>query len=150
MLSVDVPARVSIALLGPDAEHASSLLAYIPAGLELVDAEPSVVSHGSAAWELWDMLIGYDKVGPTTASKLMARKRPNLIPIHDSVVLATLRHAEGSDFWASTRGALLGTVAGGGTLSNWLRRAQDAAGIAPDISELRVFDVLGWLHGKRA
>ncbi len=150
MLSVDVPARVSIALLGPDAQTAASLLASIPPGLDLVDAGPSVISKGSPAWELWDMLMAYGDVGPTTASKLIARKRPRLIPVQDSVVVATLHHPKRGDFWASMRETLHRDIGEGRTLSTWLRQAHETAEIGPEISELRIFDVLVWLSGKRA
>lgn len=149
MLSVEVPARVSIALLGPDAHKAASLLADIPPDLDLVDAPSSVSSKGSAAWELWDMLMAYGDIGPTTASKLIARKRPRLIPVQDSVVVATLHHPKRGDFWASMREALHRDLGDGQTLSTWLRQAREAAGIGPKISELRIFDVLVWLNGRR-
>jgi hypothetical protein len=150
MLSVDVPARVSIALLGPAADKASTLLAGIPTDLDLAAAEPSAVGRQSSSWALWNLLMAYDEVGPTTASKLIARKRPRLIPVQDSVVVATLKHPKGADFWASMRTTLQETVGDGMSLSNWLGAARDTAGIDPGISELRVFDVLVWRHGKRA
>lgn len=45
-------------------------------------------THASyrAADELWNLLIEIDGMGPTRVSKLMARKRPKLIPILDSRV----------------------------------------------------------------
>lgn len=144
-----MPARVSIALLGPDAVAVASLLAKIPSDLDLVAAGPSVISKGSPAWSLWDMLVSYRDVGPTTASKLIARKRPRLIPIQDSVVVASLHHPQRGDFWASMREALNRDLGDGRTLSTWLRQAREAAGIGPETSELRIFDVLVWLDGKR-
>ena len=149
MLSVDVPARVSIALLENDAEHAADLLAAIPVDIDLADAEPAHIAPGSAAWQLWDLLRSYDEVGPTIASKLMARKRPRLIPIQDSVVTATLSHPRRGDFWAAMREALGGTVANGMTLSGWLRAAQNEAQIPRHVTQLRVFDVLVWMNGKQ-
>ncbi len=47
---------------------------------------PGVLARECAGWELWDLLRNLDGVGPTTASKLLARKRPAIFPIYDSRV----------------------------------------------------------------
>lgn len=38
------------------------------------------LDRNSAAWKLWKVLVGIDGIGPTRASKLLARKRPHLLP----------------------------------------------------------------------
>lgn len=46
---------------------------------------------------LWNQLLTLTDVGPTKVSKLMARKRPNLVPIYDRIIgerIATL-----DDYW---------------------------------------------------
>lgn len=87
MLSVDVPAQAAIRLLERDSSTLSALLSRIPADLDIVDAEPEDLSSRSAAGELWNVLRGgKDGLGRTTTSKLIAVKRPRLIPIWDSRV----------------------------------------------------------------
>ena len=51
-----------------------------------------------AAFKLFGRLKVYPWVGDTTASKLLARKRPGLLPVVDSVVMAAL----GTDDYCST------------------------------------------------
>ena len=64
-------------------------LQAIPVDLDLWDA-PDL----TAATELWRLLDGLPYVGATKASKLMARKRPRLIPVYDSIVGSTIATAD--------------------------------------------------------
>lgn len=104
-LSVNVPARANIALLGELAEEISGLLAQIPADIRMGELrdEPNFTAQlgpDSPALALWDLLRrnaeGESRwdVGPTIASKIMARKRPHLIPIEDSVVSRVIGQGE--------------------------------------------------------
>jgi hypothetical protein len=56
------------------------------------------------AYSLWETVTQLPGVGPTKTSKLLARKRPHLIPIVDSVIRRGL--PLGSDSWRSLRLAL--------------------------------------------
>ena len=56
-----------------------------------------------AAGKLRSTLLGAPGIGWVTASKLMARKRPRLIPVIDSVVVQTLNHPADGKFWARLR-----------------------------------------------
>jgi hypothetical protein len=97
MLSVEVPARAAIAVLGSMADEIQQLLTEIPSDIDLHEADPSLVSPGSPADRLWAQLDSLAGVGWVTAGKLLARKRPRLIPVYDSVV----REAVGAPkhFW---------------------------------------------------
>lgn len=96
-LSVKVPARAAIGILEASASKVSDLLSRIDPALHLESIESDKdfdvhLGEQSPALELWRLLCrtgpGLKKwgVGPTIASKIMARKRPHLIPIEDSVV----------------------------------------------------------------
>ncbi|SDH47498.1 hypothetical protein SAMN05216377_12326 [Pseudonocardia oroxyli] len=87
MLSVTVPGRAALNILGPDAGELAELLAAIPTDVDLVDAEPHMIDDGSAANHLWQALRSQAGIGPVVAGKLLARKRPRLVPVMDSVVL---------------------------------------------------------------
>ncbi len=91
MLSVTVPAEAASWLLGDDgADQTSALLQLIqPANLEIWD-DRADLSNGSPASQLWRSVKDLKGVGRTTASKLLATKRPHLFPIYDSVVSAAL------------------------------------------------------------
>lgn len=67
----------------PDIAQLKRMLTAIPAHVDLWNAEDH---HLEAASALFDKLDGYASVGETKASKLLARKRPRLMPVIDSVI----------------------------------------------------------------
>lgn len=81
-------------------------------------------------------------VGQTTASKLLARKRPHLLPVWDTetskVTGARRRH------WEPLRLALR---VDGKALHRRLLRLHSHAGLPPQVSAIRVFDVICWREG---
>lgn len=130
------PAAVR-AILGPEADAISARLREVDpavpiwAGGELLDGPLT---------ELWVLLRRLRGVGPVTTSKLLARKRPHLVPIVDRVVLRTLGLSPlGS--WQAIRGVLMDEE----------RRARLAA-LAPadGVSVLRLLDVLLWMRGSES
>lgn len=144
-LSVEVPARAAIEILGGRRGDFTQLLQAIGEDRDLVDeAEP--LGRDSAAWQLNSALREFDNVGPTVASKLMARKRPRLIPIYDTVIDSHVLGRSGVQ-WEPMRQALR---AEGGALHERLLKLRAAAGLDERISVLRVFDVLAWMDGKAA
>jgi hypothetical protein len=141
-LSVDVPPRASIAILDTDATRISELLADIP-NIALVAAPEALVDGGAPA-DLWKLLREMPGIGPTTASKLLARKRPLLAPIFDSVVAAQYGIEDSRGYWRAMRELVR-------TDQLWERA--DALRVAADVSALvsplRVIDIVVWMHGKR-
>ncbi len=77
-------------------------LAAVPADIDLWQADARVLQ---AATDFQESLRKLDGVGSVTASKLLARKRPRLVPIHDRVVLRVLAPPKGR-FWATLAEAL--------------------------------------------
>jgi len=146
MLSVNVPPRAALRILGADAPVLSRLLAAIPADVDMVDADDLHLAANSPADELWHHLVGYADVGWVTAGKLLARKRPRLLPVYDSVVEEALQYA-GSSFWLDLRAQLR---AQDRRLHGWLCQPRELGGLGDEISALRVFDVLAWMTGKEA
>lgn len=152
-LSVHVPARATIAILGELAEDISGLLAQIPAETrigELKD-ESSFNEHlgpRSPALALWDVLrrnadgeIRWD-VGPTIASKIMARKRPHLIPIEDSIVDRAIGRGR-KNSWRLWWEVL--------HVDQFLeRRASEVREhiARPQLSTLRTLDIVLWKSGR--
>jgi len=78
------------------------------------------------------------------AGKLLARKRPRLIPVYDRVV----KTVTGSDrnYWVLLCTAL---QADGKTLHHRLLRLHQEAGLPVAVPVLRVFDVIAWMEGKK-
>ncbi|GAA4688841.1 hypothetical protein GCM10023198_04120 [Promicromonospora umidemergens] len=78
-----------------------------------------------------------------TASKLMARKRADLIPIYDRVIGSALGQTSAEGHWEAMRQLMLTSV-GGVPLHQRLGTMALDAGLAPLVTPLRVFDVLVW------
>lgn len=77
-------------------------LERIPVYRELHEATDAQIGAKSAANDLW-RAVRKAGVGPVTTSKLLARKRPKLLPVIDSVVQDTLKHPARGDFWLTLR-----------------------------------------------
>lgn len=145
LLSVNVSARASIQILGDRASLLTSLLKEIPTDLDLADADDDHIGDRSPATHLWNELRRLDRCGPVTTSKLLARKRPRLIPIRDKVVLQELDHP-GVGFWRDLRATLREND---GELAVHLAKIGERADLDHDVSVIRIFDVLVWMTGKR-
>jgi hypothetical protein len=141
-LSVRVRPRAAIQLLQTDADEINPLLAQIPVDVDLAHTSAELVGAGQPADQLWNKLRHLDHVGPTIAGKLLARKRPRLIPVYDSLVKALV--GAPPNFWESLRVALQDD---GGALTERLHRIGTDAGV-PDLSILRVFDIVAWMEAK--
>ncbi len=70
-------------LLGTQLRELSQMLAAIPDDIDLWDADDEVSQRIDV---LWNALMAIDGIGAASATKLLARKRPRLCPISDSVV----------------------------------------------------------------
>ncbi|WP_127360471.1 DUF6308 family protein [Actinacidiphila soli] len=143
MLSVDVPAPAALEILQTRALELSDLLRLIPTDTDLVDVPDDTINDGWPATKLWNVLNALPGVGWVTAGKLLARKRPRLVPVYDTVVKSTLQLTGG--FWEPLRCTLR---ADGQHLHERLLKIRAESGIGDDISPLRVFDIVVWMHGK--
>lgn len=154
-LSVRFSPRASIAILDQRRGDITALLEQIPVDLDLADLSydefKRVLGEESPAWQLWDLLRGNDApkkekwgIGPTKASKLLARKRPRLIPIWDSVVKKELRRKNSLTQWSDWHEAL---TTDDGALAKHLDEIQRQADLPHPVSRLRAMDVVLWMHG---
>ncbi len=146
-LSVQVPAQAAIRLLQREERKISLLLASMPSPDEplwKID-ESRLESGDSAASQLWRLLrSGKDGLGPTTTSKLMARKRPSSIPVYDSVVGRVVGLTDSRGHWATTR-ALMNMESDGAPLHSRLAHTIEETGLDQEIvTPLRAFDVIVW------
>lgn len=126
------------------------LLAALPVGLDFTSLDrrafDQLLGKGSPSQRLWDVLRSYDEpwdIGPTTASKLMARKRPALIPIYDSEVGPQMGLPHSGQQWEKW----FQTFQDDPGLGKRLDRIGTAAGV-PHISRLRIMDVALWRYAK--
>ncbi|SNU01227.1 hypothetical protein SAMN06298212_10851 [Ruaniaceae bacterium KH17] len=115
-LSVNVPATATIDILGASARGISELLAAVPdtnLPIWAPEAAYQIDDPESEMQQLWRHLRSYKDMGPVKTSKLMARKRPNLIPIYDDVVGAALGIPNSLGHWTTMREQMLIEQSGG-------------------------------------
>lgn len=147
LLSVDIPGQAALRITGDnDSSYAASVgeqLRLLPTDVELVDADDELLS---TAEKLWTLLRDNRGVGTTKTSKLLARKRPHLLPVIDSVVKRAVGHnPRRHNFYRNLRAAL---TADDRRLHARLIEIRDDAEIGDDISAIRVFDILAWMWGS--
>ncbi|WP_148281329.1 DUF6308 family protein [Gordonia sp. KTR9] len=140
LLSVDAGAVAARTLLRDRRDDFSQLLAAVGPDRDLAD-EPGPIDRTWPAWRLETELLGVRGIGVTIATKLIARKRPRLYPVYDTVVAKVL----------NTRTAHLVPIHTALRTDPDLRRrivaAREHAELPPTVSELRVLDVIAWMQG---
>ncbi|MGN9779419.1 DUF6308 family protein [Micromonospora sp. H33] len=99
-------------------------------------------SPGWVALFLGDWLPRKTFLGPVIASKLLARKRPRLVPVHDDVVLRVLAPPE-NQFWVTLAAALTESA-----LRNEIEALRPTGIDSPSL--LRLLDVAIWTRHSRS
>jgi hypothetical protein len=139
-LSVDVPVESAAELLLTRGEWFSEYLADVPVERDMWDVERDVFADESAASLTHARLRTLDGVDWVTAGKLLASKRPRLLPVYDNLVKSLL-NPHGGAFWLPLYDQL----------SDPQRRSKIdiACSTAPEhVSLLRRIDVALWMHVK--
>lgn len=151
LLSVHVPGQATLGILGSSAMELEEQLKLIPVYLrfeEISDLEfGEYLGKDSPAEKLWKILRQEGDrwhVGQTTASKILARKRPHLIPIYDSVIAGKTGLTGSGSQWSKWHNAFHGPHGQGPELVAKLRRFRDLVG-QPHLSLLRVLDIVLWM-----
>ena len=145
LLSVDVPGDVALKLLegdlGPDiARH----LERIPADVGIEEpAAANLFATSSHARVAWDLLEEPHGMGWVITGKLLARKRPRLIPVYDRVVRCAFGRPDGAWNWL-----LAMFAAEQHRLADALVTARQEAGVPEGVSPLRVLDVIVWMRHR--
>ncbi|WP_424920054.1 DUF6308 family protein [Streptomyces sp. wa1064] len=144
-LSVTVPASVALDLLESRlGARLSGLLHVIPTDIDMVDAEADILAEGSPADQAWHLLCAQHGVNWVIAGKLLARKRPRLLPVYDKVVRCALGRPRPS-FWLVLHAALREDDA---ALHRRLLELRQVAGVPETVSALRVCDVAVWMNHR--
>lgn len=151
MLSVQVPPSVAYWLLSTEGQLTTRpLLAAVPTHVDIWDPDATaLLAKGGPLWDLWDLLdratwphpVPGNGMGPTTISKLLAAKRPRLVPVWDSVVERVLGPI--GPFWDDMRSAL-----GDDHLRALILDA--TADAPPHVSLLRRVDAAIWHRNRSA
>jgi hypothetical protein len=145
LLGVQVPGDVALQLfegdLGP---HVTRYLEQIPTDVGINDPEAAgLFAEASPARVAWDLLEKPHGMGWVITNKLLARKRPRLIPVYDGVAHCAYGNPVGLWNWLVTLFA-----EDGGVLNDHLLMAREAAGVSSKVSALRVLDVIVWMRHR--
>jgi Family of unknown function (DUF6308) len=151
MLSVRVIRYYALHVLEYRAREASALLAQIPTDVRLADdGAGQLIAEDGPAGELWQLLRDIkprpqdrNRLGPVAAGKLLARKRPHLIPVYDSHIKKVLARPSDDHWWWRD---LRCQLAKDGDLIGELEAVRARAG-AGHLSLLRTFDIMCWMFG---
>lgn len=138
-LSVRLPEEAAAQLFIEKVSYFSELLADIPANIDIWNVPRSVMEDSSAAAKLHTRLReDLDGVDWVKAGKLLASKRPRLVPILDDYVKSVVKPPKGR-FWVSLYDQLLD--------ENRRNTIAEVCECAPEhVSFLRRIDVAIWMH----
>jgi|SRR5699024_273703 len=146
LLSIPIGGDVAVTLLKTLPSKFDWLLARIPDGRRFVeygDDDEALPFDSGAVDERYRELVRLRGIGETTATKLLARKRPHLVPIVDSEVTRVI-FGGGRQHWAPLHAAL---TADGCARWKRLEYLRSVAGLPDHVPVLRVLDVLAWMDG---
>ena len=140
-LSVPLAGSAVVGLIERE-DRLTELLREVPHDIDLADASDDVIEAVFAVQRELDVVNG---IGHVTRSKLLAHKRPRLVPIRDRHVLTALIDRHSGEFTQPLRNALLAD----GSIAERLGVVQQQACIPQPISTLRTLDVIVWMatHG---
>jgi hypothetical protein len=148
MLSVRIEGYHALHILDYQAGELNDLLARIPSDIALQDPQAETfIIEGGPAWKLWEMICDIEprpedhRIGPVAAGKLLARKRPHLLPVYDSRIKKVLMRPRTDNSWWHD---LHDQLTSDHDLVRQLQEVRARAG-AGHMSLLRVFDVMCWM-----
>ena len=148
MLSVRIEGYHALEILRYRADELNGLLAQIPRNVDLQDPEAAAhIAKGGPAWRLWATICDIEprpernRIGPVAAGKLLARKRPDLLPVYDSRIKMVLSRPHTDNKWWHDLHDQLIKDAG---FVQELESVRKKAGV-DHMSLLRVFDVMCWM-----
>lgn len=161
MLGIRITGYEALIIMQDKRQKITTLLAAIPASSLIGDdASAGLLVREGPAWKLWDLL--YDvkdrtkdaRFGAVAAGKLLARKRPGLIPIEDSRIAAVFKRKppdRDERWWEAVRSAARDRTptADGTTLWDYLTRVRGQERL-DHLPVLRVLDIIGWMHARRS
>lgn len=143
-LGVNLKGLAVIDLLEYKSDEIACHLSKISSEANLWDpSQADIELRDSDANKLWWLLRRINDIGPVKASKLMARKRPRLIPIYDQWIEKALRLGSPTGYWTKCRELML-TSQEGVPLHEQLRSLVLSLDIPQTITPLRACDVILW------
>lgn len=153
-LSVPIKGYPAIDLLSPKfRSRARELLNEIPVdvSIESPDAMVHLAENGvSPAAQLWKLIADITGLGNVSTSKLLARKRPALIPVYDDVIDRQLKLGATTTAMWSKFHEWVNRDEEGFTLFMHAETLKSKAMLPNHVTPLRTIDVALWMDGREA
>lgn len=153
-LSVNVPPRATWAILREINDQLEQHWNQVPTevSIESPDCGQEIYSSTGELQEIWKLLRRDSQdnlwgMGPTTISKVMARKRPKLVPIQDRVVMQELQ-AKDASYWDMWWQAMHLRIDNQTVVLDFARSLQAQVPANSELSLLRILDIVIWMRGK--
>jgi hypothetical protein len=143
LLDVPFGPRAVRVLLEDERDALEQQLARIPHDVDLWEATDEQLAPAYEMWRALKTSLKGMGVGPTRRSKLMARKRPRLIPVVDSTIRKSLGIGPDDDSWLLLRRALRNE---GGALVRRIEELRPVHVRRQDVSTLRILDAALWMN----
>ncbi|SBT44558.1 DUF6308 family protein [Micromonospora narathiwatensis] len=145
LLNARVPPGVALDLLQGDlGQRISDELRKIPIGVDLSDESArTYIEDGGPAELAWRLLTNRHGVNKAIAGKLLARKRPRLIPVYDSVVACALRGRPGFWLWLHEQLRAEDLL-----MTRMLRKLRVEGDVPTHVSDIRIFDIVFWMRHR--
>lgn len=143
-LDVVVPASVNLDLLdGHLGASISEYLRHIPCGVALgSDGARHHVTPESPADLAWHLLNEQHGVGYVIAGKILARKRPGLIPVWDTVVRCAMGYPQNAWLWLDD------LLRKNDAVNDRLSQLHHDARLPDLVPKLRVLDTVVWMRHR--
>jgi len=152
-LSVDIPARAALWILSEDGQDkTSAILRDIPFDIDIWDPKVNeAFADDGKVMDLWRLLgeanwpiakTGGGLSGTTKRSKILAAKRPRLIPVLDRVVKGSLPKTDNS--WIAIQDVLRVDK-----YRKALQKALDLDVVPSSVSLLRRIDIVIWTNNEK-
>lgn len=149
LLNTPVPGHAVVHLLITQRERFAGLLEAVGPDRDFIDADPDPSGKDMApVYGLYEALKTLPKIGPTIASKLVARKRPRLFTIIDADLRQTVFYETRQDTHRGRQLLHAEFSAQERTIWQRLESYRCAAALPAEVTTLRVFDVLAWMEAK--
>lgn len=142
LLDVPLTPPAVRALLGQVGRRVEEHLVRIPSDVDLWEASEDQLEPAYAMWRLLRDGLRGTGVGSTRCSKLMARKRPRLIPVVDSTIRTRLGIGPRDDSWLVFRDALRADPA----LVELIDGLRPPTAPTSVVSTLRILDAALWMN----
>lgn len=146
---LDVDATASASCTASCAGHIHCLLKQVPPTASIFG--PNAAAELDRMNDIWRLirtngdLVATNNFGPTGISKMLARKRPGLVPITDSVATERVLRAQGGSAPTCSWCFIRSEFAANPTLLTRVAQVRAAADVPAWYTDLRVIDIVVWM-----